>query len=332
MSEAKQTILVYSDSVDPWQNLAAEEYLMANLPAEAVLLFLWQNENTVVIGRNQNAWKECAWQQLELDGGKLARRLSGGGAVYHDLGNLNFSFLASKEQYDVEKQLGVILEALKMNQIDASFAGRNDLLVGGKKISGQAFCSGAQADLHHGTLLVQADLDKMFTYLHPARQKMVSKGIDSVRARVGNLTDFNDRISVSMLWRSLEESFARRYGKSQRVASMREITDGKLDQLYAKHTSWEWRIGRSPVFDVSFREYFEWGEIEIGLGVRKGRIDNCIVFSDAMDEAWVRGLARAFTGLCLDLGELLAAVDQLAPGGEPQVLADLTVWMQTWRI
>ena len=131
--------IIESDSTNPYKNLALENWLLDHVAEDEVILYLWQNQHTVVVGKNQNAWKECNISTLEADGGHLARRLSGGGAVYHDLGNLNFTFLAHKARYDVAKQLEVILRGLQRLGIEAEKSGRNDILVDGRKVSGNAF-------------------------------------------------------------------------------------------------------------------------------------------------------------------------------------------------
>src|SRR6056297_3762446 len=148
------TKIYHSTSFDPWHNLAFEEYLLNQVEENEVILYLWQNDNTGVIGRNQNAWKECRSELLAEEGGKLARRLSGGGAVYHDLGNLNFTFIMDKDNYNLKKQLKVILEAVRDQGIEAEFSGRNDLVVKSKKFSGNAFYFGSETAYHHGTILV----------------------------------------------------------------------------------------------------------------------------------------------------------------------------------
>ena len=125
---------IESDQVNPYKNLAVEEYLLLHCEDKECILYLWQNQNTVVIGRNQNAWKECKVTKLEEENGHLARRLSGGGAVYHDLGNLNFTFLVNKDEYSLEKQLQVIINAMGRLGLKAEKSGRNDILNRWKEI------------------------------------------------------------------------------------------------------------------------------------------------------------------------------------------------------
>lgn len=144
----------------PYQNLAVEEYLLFHCDKNECILYLWQNRNSVVIGRNQNIWNECLVSKLEEENGFPVRRLSGGGTVYHDLGNLNFTFLVRKENYDINKQLDVILKAVKKLGIHAEKSGRNDILVHGHKFSGNAFYEQDDYCYHHGTLMVHVDLKK----------------------------------------------------------------------------------------------------------------------------------------------------------------------------
>ncbi len=179
--------LLLSRDTNPHRNLAREEALLLGFDGGAsadAVLYLWQNASTVVIGRNQNAWRECRTQQLEADGGTLARRTTGGGAVFHDLGNLNFSFLMPRAAYDLHRQLGVVQAAVRAFGIECEFSGRNDLLAGGRKFSGNAFRFTKDGALHHGTLMVKVDPERMAKYLQVSKEKLEAKGVKSVPSRV----------------------------------------------------------------------------------------------------------------------------------------------------
>ena len=189
-------IWLETDNTYPYRNLAMEEYMTNHVPDGTCILFLWQNRHTVVIGRNQNCWKECRVNFLEEEGGYLVRRLSGGGAVFHDLGNLNFTFIVRKTDYDVERQLQVILEAVRRLGIQAEKTGRNDITVEGRKFSGNAFYQTGDCCYHHGTLLVHADKENMSRYLNVPREKLASKGVSSVKSRVANLDEFCPGLTV----------------------------------------------------------------------------------------------------------------------------------------
>ena len=196
----------------PYPNFGMEEYLLYHVEEEECILYLWQNEKTVVIGRNQNAWKECRREELEAAGGHLVRRLSGGGAVFHDLGNLNFTFITRKDNYDVTKQTEVILRAVKKLGVNAERTGRNDITVDGRKFSGNAYYETGDFCYHHGTILLSVDKEEMARYLNVSREKLRSKSVDSVKSRVANLIEFVPDLTVRRMRDSLEESFGEVYG------------------------------------------------------------------------------------------------------------------------
>ena len=154
-----------SNSTNPYENLAIEKFLLESVPEGCCILYLWQNENTVVIGKNQNPWAECRLSLLEEDKIRLARRMSGGGAVFHDSGNLNFTFISKTEDMDIKKNLDTIRLACSMAGINTEFSGRNDLLTNGKKFSGNAFSVTNTCKIQHGTLMLEVDKEKLGRYL-----------------------------------------------------------------------------------------------------------------------------------------------------------------------
>ncbi len=274
---------IITTETDPYKNLAMEEYLLRNVKVDECILYLWQNEKTVVIGKNQNPWKECRIAELEADGGKLVRRLSGGGAVFHDLGNLNFTFLAAKENYSVERQLEVILEAVRLRDIPAEKTGRNDISVDGRKFSGNAFFSDGQHCYHHGTILVNVDMTMLSHYLNVSRDKLVSKGVDSVRSRVTNLTEYDNTLTIEIMKKELIEAFRKVYGlePEQLVAGQMDLQE--LSRLEQKFSSWEWLYGKKMEFNYSIAKRFSWGDIDIKLDIHSGIIKECMVYSDSLE-------------------------------------------------
>lgn len=310
--------LLLGTGYDPYANLAYEERLMERIRPGDAALYLWQNQNTVVIGRNQNAWKECKCALLETEGGKLARRGSGGGAVFHDLGNLNFTFAASPEVYDLQRQLSVVLDALTPLGIRAQFSGRNDIITeDGRKFSGNAFKHTKNCSMQHGTLLVHVDMARLGRYLNPPLEKLRAKGVDSVRARVCNLREFRPDLTIDMLRESLAKSFLASYGE----ARLLEERDFDIAELRARNASWEWNYGLTPAFDVQLERRFPWGGVELLLRLREGTVAEAKVYSDAMDAEIGARLERLLVGL--PYGGALAAA--LRGAGD---LDDVADWLE----
>lgn len=305
-SNAKKR-LIFSTSYNPWFNLALEEYLFNNMDENTVIMYLWQNENTVVIGKTQNAWKECRTALLEEEGGYLARRSTGGGAVYHDLGNMCYTFMASSDLYDLEKQLKVILGAVKDQGIDAKFTGRNDItLMDGRKFSGNAFKFAKDKGLMHGTLLLNTDSSVMAKYLQVSKAKMQAKGVESVRSRVANLIELNPKITPEKISVSLKNEFLKEYGswETEEIYSIDGDHPEELQELFEKYSSWEYRYGETPSFDMSFENRFTWGGIDINLSAKKGVITKAYVYSDAMDTTVAETLTDILLGTPLDRDEI----------------------------
>lgn len=290
--------LFESSSTDPCRNLAIEEYLLSKAE-DAVILYLWQNENTVVIGKNQNPWKECKTTLLNQEGGILVRRLSGGGAVFHDLGNLNFTFLMPQPLYDLNRQLTVIQEAVRSFGITAERSGRNDVLANGRKFSGNAFYKNGKQAYHHGTLLVDADMEKLNRYLSPSKAKLQAKGVDSVRSRVVNLRELNPEITVEKLKEALTAAFSHLYCQPEQLV-FDGTDEAAIDALAEKYRSWEWRFGQKLPFTVSCEDRFPWGSVQVEMQVEKGVIRAAKVYTDAMDVRLASRLERVLTGCRLE--------------------------------
>ena len=314
-------LIVHATSHDPWFNLAFEAWLLEQLEQgryEAIL-YLWQNDQTVVIGRNQNAWAECKTGLLEAEGGKLARRSTGGGAVFHDLGNLNFSIILPRRQFDTGRNFAMLLAALQTQGITAERSGRNDILVNGLKFSGNAFSLRRLAGLHHGTLLVHSDYGRVARYLTVSSDKLKGKGVTSVRSRITNLQAINPHITVAALNDTLETTFSSFFcagsdWQIERAADTLFRSDGRVEELFVHYASWTWRYGETLTFDAEISRRFDWGGVQIGFQVRKGHVTAARVYSDALDSDYISCLPNLLNGCRFHSADLAA---RLQTGCDP---------------
>ncbi len=292
-----QTIGIYeSNSFDPYINLATEKLLLDTVPARGCILYLWQNQNTVVIGKNQDAWAECRTLLLEQEGGKLARRLSGGGAVFHDVGNLNFTFLMSKEDYDLDRQIEVIRQACALAGIRAEKSGRNDLLAEGRKFSGNAFYQDRLHAYHHGTLMVEVDRDKLGRYLSPPKAKLEAKGVASVRSRVVNLSELAPGLTIDAMKQYMKQAFAQVYGCPVSPVALTDGEQQQIAELAQTYGSWEYLYGNPLPFRFQCEGHFPWGHIQLQLDAKAGVVTGAKVYSDAMDWAMPEILEQVLVG------------------------------------
>ena len=304
-----QQIQIYkTDCTDPYQNIATEKLLLETVEVGCCILYLWRNKNTVVIGRNQNAWAECRTTLLEQENGHLARRLSGGGAVYHDLGNLNFTFIMRQQDYDLDKQLSVIEAACSLAGIQVERSGRNDLLADGHKFSGNAFYHSQGRAYHHGTLLVSADMDMLSRYLTPPKAKLEAKGVASVRSRVINLQELSPGLTCERLADHMIRAFSQIYGlQAQPCTFSSDQTD--TVNLYAKELgSWDWLYGQKLPFTLDCSERFPWGSFQIQMQVQAGMINTVQVYSDSMDWQLAENVSNALKGCRFDLPSVTSAL------------------------
>ncbi|MFA6706297.1 MAG: lipoate--protein ligase [Sphaerochaetaceae bacterium] len=285
---------------NPHFNLATEDWLFQSTDVDEHILFLWRNQPCIVIGRFQNPWEECNLEAMEADNVILTRRQSGGGAVYHDLGNTNFTFMSPRGSYSKETNFAIIISALKTLGIKAETSGRNDIVVEGKKISGSAFKLNANRAFHHGTLLIRTDLKAISTYLTPDKEKLESKGIKSVASRVANLTSFNQHLTHETLCQAIIDQFFTTYGS---VCPIEELTferlsrEPELARTYERYADWQWRFGSTPQFSHTVKHRFPWGMIRIYFDVSEAIVRSSVIYSDALDIGFIESLQSLFIGM-----------------------------------
>lgn len=293
---------------NPFRNIAIEEYLTLHVPEYAVVLYLWQNEKTVVIGRNQNPYRECRVEELEAAGGHLARRLSGGGAVYHNLGNLNFTFAAPASLYDLTKQVSVIRKAASSFGIPVEQTGRNDLTTGGRKFSGNAFYRHGNRRYHHGTILISEDMKNMVRYLDTPASKLHSKKVESVPSRVVNLADLNPAVTVGAFRSAMQAAFGKVYGFTPEMICDKDLDWEEIGRREDFFASNEWRLKRNSDFTNEWEQKFPWGRIKISVKVDHGTITDAAVDSDGIYPGAVAAVPAALKGLPYGIGNIQTAI------------------------
>lgn len=288
---------IVSDQTNPYWNIAVENYLVSLPETDVVTLYLWKNRRTVVIGQNQNPFSECNVEALEADGGYLMRRRTGGGAVYHDDGNINFSFVAPKALYDQMRQFSVIQRAVAYFGIVAELSGRNDILTEGRKFSGNAFSKGKYQDLHHGTILIKGNMEDLQRYLKPKPAKLQKHGVASVKSRVVNLSELNPAITSESIVPQLRKAFEEVYGgTAMELAFDETIALPEVKALYEEFASDEWRYGRWRTFTAERSAQFDWGGVEVALTVENDIITDVQIASDALDLAALDEARRLLIG------------------------------------
>ena len=333
----KLRVLV-SETHNPWFNIATEEWIFRDMDPSVQTLFLWRNAETVVIGRNQNPWSECNLSRMETDSVQLARRASGGGAVFQDLGNTCFTFLSPRRAYNRDTNNRIVLAALASFGINAEASGRNDLVVphadGPRKVSGSAFFESSDRAFHHGTLLMNTDLGRLENYLTPHPKKLASKGRASVRARVMNLSEIAADIRHETLSPRLVEAFAAAHQGEAEIKILDEATLRSIPSLqnyFEKYASWDWRFGQAPSFEHEMTEYLSWGFVQVFVDSERGHITRARVFSDTLFPDMVedfegRLVGRAYSAL--GISAALAETEKLHPARRAELL-ELGSWLKT---
>lgn len=309
-------INIVNPSKEPYFNLALEEYFLKTKELKEDLLILWQNDPTIVVGKNQNAYEELDFDFVEKNGIHVVRRMSGGGAVYHDSGNLNYTIIKNEGNLyrnDFRFFALPVVSCLKKLGVEAIFNGRNDILIDGKKFSGNAQYFYNDKVLHHGTLLFDSDLSVLASALRVKGDKLESKGVKSVKSRVTNirdyvadgisLRDFQENLLVSMFEES--ETAINNYLLSEEdLAAISELRD-------KKYKTWEWNIGKSPKMSYQKEIRFEAGSLTLAMNVKNGRIEKAKIYGDFFEAKPIEELEALLIHRKYDKGELDTWMDQV---------------------
>lgn len=286
---------------DPMMNLAIEEYVLRNLDVNESYLLFYINEPSIIIGKNQNTAEEINTEYVEEKGIKVVRRLSGGGAVYHDLGNLNFSFITKDDGesfHNFQKFTEPVVKALKKLGINAELSGRNDILAEGKKISGNAMFSTRGRMFSHGTLMFDVNVDDVVASLKVKKDKIESKGIKSVRSRVTNIADFLENPITIEEFKSLILKYIFEDSKEVPEYVLTEEDWNKIHEISKeRYQSWDWNYGKSPKFNLQNSHRFPVGSIDIRLEVNKGRIESCKIYGDFFGVGEVAEIEELLNGV-----------------------------------
>lgn len=241
-------LVVHSTSSDVFFNLALEEHLLDHVAKSGRVLFLYRNKPAVVMGKNQNPWRECDVAALARDGVALARRSSGGGTVYHDEGNLNFSLIMPRTEYNLCRQFEWIAGALRPLGVELERSAHNGLSCKGLKVSGNAFCLRRDGALHHGTLLVASDLARLNRYLVPTVAKVETHAISSVPAKVGNLGELVPGVTMDRVEQALISAF----GNGERLTN-NDFDWADFAEHLTRHRDWDWVYAHTPRFSVELK-------------------------------------------------------------------------------
>ncbi|MFA5010462.1 MAG: lipoate--protein ligase [Ignavibacteria bacterium] len=277
--------LILNDNNDPTVNLALEEYCVRNLDVEnEIYMLFYINEPSIIIGKHQNTIEEINKKYVDDKGIKIVRRISGGGAVYHDFGNLNFSFITKYSPeffHNFEKFTKPVVETLREMGVDAELGGRNDIVAGGKKISGNAQFTNLKSMFSHGTLLFNSNLDDVVQALNVKADKIESKGIKSIRSRVANISEFLDE---SMTINEFKERITNSIFKEYESLPLYILTEKEWEHVHKlseqRYKTWEWNFGRSPEFNIQKVNRFDFGQIDVRIFVKDGEIQNIKFYGD----------------------------------------------------
>ncbi len=301
---------------DPQINLAIEEYVLRTMDIdEDSFLLFYINEPSIIIGKNQNTIEEIDTDFVEENGIKIVRRLSGGGAVYHDLGNLNYSFITKDDGEsfrNFKKFTEPVVDALAKMGVKAELIGRNDLLVEGRKISGNAQFATQGRMFSHGTLMFDTEIDTVVSALKVRKDKIESKGIKSIRSRVANISEFlEEPMTIEQFRQEILNSI---FGGEENI-KFRELTEEDWENIHElskkRYANWDWNYGKSPKFNMQHSHRFPVGSIDVRLQVDKGIIKDVVIFGDFFGVGEVEVISEKLKGIQYNRESISEAVSDL---------------------
>ena len=301
-----------NNHTDPYFNMAFDEYCLEQLTIDEPVFFLWQNRPSVIMGANQEVHTEVNLDYLKENNISLVRRVTGGGAVYHDFGNLNYTIVGRSDdlERDYPEYTRYMLQALQKLGVQATMSGRNDILVEGRKVSGFAKRVCKNRLMIHGTLMFDVDIDRLTQALCPPATKLQSKGIASVRSRVANLSEYLPEIpDISLFKQQLERILSNNYTDQEWILSPEDIQN--IEQLaHDKFERWEWIYGHSPRATLNFSEKLTCGTVHIHLNIAENRITSCKFGGDFIGNLPTNELEDALTGIPYDRDSISRFLEQ----------------------
>ncbi|MBD5642975.1 lipoate--protein ligase [Clostridium botulinum] len=289
-------------STNPFFNLALEEYLLKNVDIKEDYFILWQNEPTIVIGKHQNTLKEINMNFVKDNNINVVRRNSGGGAVYHDLGNINFTFITKydeKHLLDFKTFTNPVVYSLGKLNVKAELSGRNDILIDGRKISGNSQHIYKDRFLHHGTLLFNSELENLVKALNVDNDKILSKGIESIKSRVTNIKEHvKEDIFMEKFKEILIENIFMWNKSSLKEYNLTNDHINDIEKLMEeKYMTWQWNYGYSPEFNYRNSKRFQGGKLEVLLNIVEGHINECKIYGDFLGLMDVSEIEKRIIGI-----------------------------------
>ncbi len=324
-------IFIRGIQTDPSFNLAFEEYILSTAKPGNRYFLLWQNDNAIIIGKHQNTVEEINQEYVDAHGIRVVRRPTGGGAVFHDLGNINFTFIQEQQDvkhFDFKSFTKPIIEMLQEMGVDAAFNDRNDLTIEGRKFSGNSQLVKHGWVMHHGTLLFNADLDRVNDALRVNEDKIKSKGIKSVRSRVTNIIEhLPKQMTVEEFKQALYDYMCAHYDIEEMTLTQDDIA--KVEAIRdSKYGTWEWNYGASPEYDLRKDRKFEGGMVSIRMHVEHGTIAGIKFYGDFFGNGEISDLEKALIGERVEINSLVQALkregfDYYIAGVPAEQLAEL---------